>query len=356
MWRDELLASTRPPFPIGPDALFIAFYASAELGRFRALGWPKPDNILDLFAEFRNYTNMSSRVDQDRRTPSGAGLIRALTYFGLDAIGAQEKDDLRRLILSGGPWSDDERAAILAYCATDIDALERLLPAMLPHIDLPRALLRGRYMAAAAAMECNGTPIDVASLTLLRTNWDYIQDELIAAVDDAYGVFDGRTFKANRWAAYRPPQHCWPLLETGRLDLSRNTFRQMARAHPAIAPMHELRHGLSEMRLNDLAVGQDGRNRTILSALRSRTGRNQPGNTRYIFGPSVWLRGLVKPPPGFGVAYIDWSSTRDRCGGGPVRRYCTAGGLPDRRLLSSIRQAGQRCPARRNEANPQIRS
>jgi DNA polymerase I-like protein with 3'-5' exonuclease and polymerase domains len=59
--------------------------------------------------------------------------------------------------------------------------------------------------------------------------------------------------------------------------------------------------------LNDLAVGQDGRNRTILSAFRSRTGRNQPGSSKYIFGPSVWLRSLIKPPPGFGVAYIDWS-------------------------------------------------
>jgi hypothetical protein len=157
-------------------------------------------------------------------------------------------------------------------------------------------------------MEWNGTPIDVDTLALLRENWDYIQDELIAAVDDAYGVFDGHTFKANRWAAYLARHNiAWPLLETGRLDLSRNTFRQMARAHPAVAPMHELRHTLSEMRLNDLAVGQDGRNRTILSAFRSRTGRNQPGNTRYIFGPSVWLRSLIKPPPGYGLAYIDWA-------------------------------------------------
>ena len=52
----------------------------------------------------------------------------------------------------------------------------------------------------------------------------------------------------------------------------------------------------------------DGRNRTILSAFRSRTGRNQPRNTRYIFGPSVWLRNLIKPPPGYGVAYMDWAS------------------------------------------------
>ena len=38
-----------------------------------------------------------------------------------------------------------------------------------------------------------------------------------------------------------------------------------------------------------------------------RSGRNQPSNTRFIFGPSVWLRGLIKPPPDHGVAYIDWA-------------------------------------------------
>jgi len=68
-----------------------------------------------------------------------------------------------------------------------------------------------------------------------------------------------------------------------------------------------LRSSLSDLRLNDLAIGRDGRNRTILSAFRSRTGRNQPSNSKYIFGPSVWLRGLIKPPPGHGIAYVDWS-------------------------------------------------
>ena len=46
-----------PPFPIGSDALFVAYYASAELGCFKALGWRTPTNILDLFVEFRNRTN-----------------------------------------------------------------------------------------------------------------------------------------------------------------------------------------------------------------------------------------------------------------------------------------------------------
>ena len=175
-------------------------------------------------------------------------------------------------------------------------------------IDLPRALLRGRYMAAAAAMEWNGAPIDVPTLELLREHWTHIQDDLIRAIDADYGVFEGRSFRADRWAQYLVTNGIpWPRLETGRLDLSDRTFREMARAYPKVSPMRELRSALSEMRLDDLAVGHDGRNRTILSAFRAKTGRNQPSNTRYQFGPSVWLRGLIKPPPGHAVAYVDWS-------------------------------------------------
>ena len=78
---------------------------------------------------------------------------------------------------------DAERAAILDYCESDVAALARLLPAMLPNIDLPRALLRGRYMAAAARMERNGVPIDTDTLELLRQHWSDIQDQLIADID-----------------------------------------------------------------------------------------------------------------------------------------------------------------------------
>jgi DNA polymerase-1 len=71
LWRGEF--GSTPPFPIGRDALFVAYYASAELGCFRALGWPMPANILDLFAEFRDRTNGLT-------TLAGSSLVGALTY------------------------------------------------------------------------------------------------------------------------------------------------------------------------------------------------------------------------------------------------------------------------------------
>jgi hypothetical protein len=153
LWNDEF--SSAPPYSTGPDSLFVAYYASAEIGCHLELGWPVPERVLDLFTEFRNHTN-------GLHTISGAGLLGALAHHGLDSIGATEKDEMRDLVLRGGPWTDTERAAILDYCESDVAALARLLPAMLPRIDLPRALFRGRYMAASARMERNGVPVGSA--------------------------------------------------------------------------------------------------------------------------------------------------------------------------------------------------
>jgi hypothetical protein len=306
IWQDQF--GPAPPYATGHDVLLVAYYASAELGCYRVLGWPMPKRILDLFTEFRSHTNMGSKEDQKQRTLAGAGLLGALTYFGLDTMGATEKKELQEAIGNGTWQGRYSREQILDYCESDVVALERLLPAMLPGIDLPRALLRGRYMAAAAAMEHAGTPIDVPMLEIFRQRWADIQDQLIAEIDTNYGVFEGRVFKAERFAAWLVEHDIpWPLREGGDLDLTDDTFRQQARAYPIVSPLRELRSSLSDLRLNDLAVGSDGRNRTILSAFRSRTGRNQPSNSKYIFGPSVWLRGLIKPPPGHGIAYVDWS-------------------------------------------------
>jgi DNA polymerase-1 len=99
----------------------------------------------------------------------------------------------------------------------------------------------------------------------------------------------------------------WPRLASGALDLSDDCFHEMARAYPEqVAPIRELRASLSQLRLESLAVGSDGRNRCLLSAFRSKTGRNQPSNAKCILGPAVWLRGLIRPQPGMALGYVDW--------------------------------------------------
>ena len=64
--------------------------------------------------------------------------------------------------------------------------------------------------------------------------------------------------------------------------------------------LRELRHTLAKLRSIRLQVGADGRARTVLWPFVSLTGRTQPSASKYIFGPSVWLRSL-DPPGGNGV-------------------------------------------------------
>jgi hypothetical protein len=300
-WKDELEGRTSSPFSVESGALCVAYFASAEMDCFLKLGWQLPENLLDLFVEFRCLTNGTA-------PPNGAGLLGALLYFGLPAMAAQQKDAMRDLVLRGGPWTPQEQQDILDYCETDVTALELLLPAMLPTLDLPRALMRGRYMKAVSHMYATGTPIDTEMQQEIATYWEQIQDALIAQIDASYGVYDGRTFKIKNWAAYLQREGiAWPRLPSGALEMTDDTFRQMARIHPQVAPIRELRSALSEMRLSNITVGDDGRNRCLLSPFASKTGRNQPSNARFIFGPSVWLRGLIKPRDGFCLAYIDYS-------------------------------------------------
>ena len=108
-WRTELEQMTASPFPRCEQALCVAYYASAEMDCFQALGWPRPINVLDLFTEFRCLTNGG-------QVGHGNGLLGALLHYGLPSMGGEQKDAMRGLILSGGPWSPTEEIKIIDYC------------------------------------------------------------------------------------------------------------------------------------------------------------------------------------------------------------------------------------------------
>ncbi len=322
LWQDEF--GTKPPFPINDDTLFVAFYSSAEWGCFLQLDWALPTRILDLYAEFRNATNGIA-------LPAGRGLLGCLSHYGIPSITSEQKRDARELVMRGGPWTADERESTLDYCATDVIPMGALLERMLPRImahpqGLGQALMRGRYMAAVARMERAGVPIDTEMLERLRANWARIKTELIAAVDQDYHVYEGTTFKAGRFAAYLAEHKIdWPRTPAGRLSLEQDTFRDAAKRHPQLYPLAELRHSLASLRLEKLAVGPDGRNRTMLSPFGASTGRNTPSNNKFVYGPSVWMRGLIRPPAGRALAYMRLAVAGDRDQRGTVWRSRAAG-------------------------------
>jgi hypothetical protein len=310
LWLDDGDAPPRPPYPLDDGVLFVAFAAQAELAVHLKLGWDLPRRVVDLCAEFRCLTNGLA-------LPSKS-LIGALQYFGLPAMEATVKDGLRGLALRGGPYTPDERQELVRYCRADAQATADLLTRMLPQVDLTAGLIRGRFTHAVARMESEGVPIDLETWQLLCDHWDEIRTRLVRRVNPKFGVYvpvsprrpDGpfkfSLAKFEEWVnRLRIP---WPRTPKNRLSVSDKTFKDMAALLGGeVNELRELRNTLNDLKLVDLAVGRDGRNRTPLWPFSTKTMRNAPSSTKYIFGATKWIRSLVRPPEGFGVAYIDWS-------------------------------------------------
>ena len=195
-----------------------------------------------------------------------------------------------------------------------MDALGPLLDAILAHeswtVDrLGQALLRGRYMAAVANMQTNGIPIDRHTFKRLQNHWQAVQHQLIEVVDKDFNVFEDTTFKIDKFEVYLEANTIpWPRLTSGALELKQETFSRMSKIHPEILPLHKLRKTMSRLKLNSSSIGRDERNRCLLSPFASKIGRNQPSNSRFIFGPAKWIRGLIKRVEGWSIAYCDRSS------------------------------------------------
>jgi DNA polymerase I len=307
VWRDELRNMKTPPFETEEDIVILTYFAPAEIQSMLALDWSTNVSVIDLFAEFRCETNGNPNIIRKR-------LVDALSHYHLEHLIPEEKEAMRSLILSGGPWTKDQQADILHYCEQDVLALAPLLNAILEHqnwsdLRLNHALLRGRYMKAVGSMQHRGIPIDIDFLRDLAIHWEQIKIELIETVNVDFGVYVDGSFKEALFESYLAREgHSWPRLNSGRLALDKDTFSSMSKRYPIVQPLHELRKTLNELKLNNLAVGTDGRNRTMLSPFSAKTGRNQPSTAKFVFGPAKWVRGLIKPEPGMALAYCDWSS------------------------------------------------
>ena len=302
LWRDELLRHRRAPFDVGPDCLFVAYFASAELSCFLQLDWPLPVHVLDLYAEHRVATN-------GLPAPCGNKLLGALALRGLAHIDAGEKEAMRRLILDARRGPPASRRRFSEYCSSDVTALAALLPRMAPSIHWPQALLRGRYTAAVARMERAGVPIDAILHSALAAEWTAIKLALVEEVNADYQVYEGTKFRSARFLSYLAAHEIpWPKLPSGAPVLRETIFRDQALTYPELEPLHALRSTLAGLRLAGLEVGRDGRNRCLLSPFGTVTGRNAPSNTKSVFGPARWLRGLIRPPEGYGLAFLDWAA------------------------------------------------
>ncbi len=162
-WTDGGDRSELPTLPDGPDVLYISYSAPAEWACWLALGWDLPSNIIDLYLLDRMQKNGFAEFRKGKWRPLRCSLLRLMEErgFGHLAIAEAEKRGMRDLVRRGGPYTVAEKSSILDYCLSDVRALEVLLPAMLPPLDLQSTLLLGDFTRVLAWMDWNGVPVDV---------------------------------------------------------------------------------------------------------------------------------------------------------------------------------------------------
>ncbi len=207
------------PLPQGDEVLYVAYSAQAEWSVFLALGWQLPVHVLDLFVEFRCASNGLTKA---RGGPVESSLIAALVHHGLNSMTVVEKESMRGLILRGHPYSEEEQRLILDYCAEDVQALEQLLPAMLPEIEIPYAVFRGRYTKSVGLMGSSGIPVDAPMLDRLGTHWGALKVRLMRDIEAEYGfgVYEGTCWGNRRFANLLDRMRSWSAEVRKRSNMS----------------------------------------------------------------------------------------------------------------------------------------
>jgi DNA polymerase I len=241
LWRGEF--GPAPPFDIGPDSLFIAYSAWAEMTCFKVLGWKFPVHIFDQHTAYLAASNIllpynpsEPRVKVRKRL---ADACRAYDIAGWENI---DKETISESI-GNGTWRQSySPAEIVGYCAEDVQkALElfrrqiRGAGRHLPAADVPRILHWSNYSAKCVALiQARGIPIDMPLWNLVQENKAAVIGEMLRRFDPSHGDDDPIYTPEGKWSERRFEQWLvragvpsWPRLDSGKLDTDSDAFRMM---------------------------------------------------------------------------------------------------------------------------------
>jgi hypothetical protein len=199
-WRGEF--GPEPPFDIGPNTLFVAFSAWAEMTCFKVLGWKFPVHIFDQHTAYLAASNLLLPYNPDEeRIKQKKGLAAACRAYVIPGWEGIDKKDISKAIGEGtwrGRYSPQE---ILDYCEEDVRMSTLLLRAQLrdrcdyrgrislPTADVERVLHWSNYSAKAIALiQARGIPIDMPLWNLVQENETAVIRELLRQFDPSFAM------------------------------------------------------------------------------------------------------------------------------------------------------------------------
>ena len=318
LWRGEF--GRTPPFDIGPDALFVAYSAWAELTCFKVLGWQFPVHIFDLHTAYLAASNVLLPYDpneEQKRKKPRKRLPDACRAYGISGWENIDKDTIAEDI-GRGEWRRYGQPAVFDYCEEDVRKSAELLRAMLRpgrnHGVIPNTNLIlhwSNYSAKAIALiQAQGMPIDVALWNLVQENKSTVIRELLRQLDPSHGSDNPIYTLEGGWSYARFEQWlantgvmAWPRLDSGRLDTDGDAFRMMYHV-PGIEHLHALKDSLRVITTANLPIGRDARNRPSLFPFGTATGRN--AHRKSLYNAHAGMRSFMVFPANTIGLYLDW--------------------------------------------------
>ena len=315
LWRGEF--GSAPPFDIGPDTLFVAYSAWAEMTCFKLLGWPFPAHIFDQHTAYLAASNilLPYNPDETRKKPRKR-LSDACRAYGIEGWERIDKETIAEDI-GDSQWAKYGVERVFEYCEEDVRMSVRLLRAQLrgcsglPPANVERVLWWSNYSAKCIALiQARGMPIDMTLWPLVQENKGAVIGELLRRFDPSFGSDDpiytpeGESSyeRFEQWLI-RSGVTAWPRLDSGRLNVNSDAFRMMYHV-PGIEELHALRDSLGFIMKARLPIGRDGRNRPSLFPFGTATGRNAHAKSPY--NAHAGMRSFMVFPPDMIGCYLDW--------------------------------------------------
>jgi hypothetical protein len=125
-WRGEF--GSTPPFDVGPDSLFVAYSAWAEMTCFKVLGWEFPEHIYDQHTAYLAASNelLPYNPDEPRSKPRKR-LSDACRAHGIEGWERIDKEAISEAI-GNGTWREKySPQEVVEYCEEDVSMSVKLL-------------------------------------------------------------------------------------------------------------------------------------------------------------------------------------------------------------------------------------
>jgi DNA polymerase I len=309
--------------PLSKGPPLVAYGAKAELSCYRALGWPFPEHVIDLFFLHKREIN----GDPESRDSS---LLAALKYHRLEhAKTAAQKKHLQWKAIdpdSSGEeleapsynpnhraYAGQEKISLCDYCFDDVLATIALYEAMSAQVEDVNALHWGEFAKAQTLIEMEGLPIDRARYESLRRNRPALQKE---AAEQLLANPRYRGIYVPSWDNYSWSQQGYlqflnregiptPTTNSGGPNTDDKILKELASEHPVLEPIRQARKIISALRSLETDLDDDDSLRAYLSPFHTQTARNNPSSKVFIPAMPRAFQIVIRPPAGEALGFFD---------------------------------------------------